>query len=81
MTVNELKQYIEQGNEMEFVHDNKRYSITYGEIDGKEVISFCEFNKETTEVKTIDVLLEVKRDNRTVKEMIESLDEEHTWIF
>lgn len=81
MTINELKQYIEQGNEIEFVYDNKRYSITYGEIDGEDVISFCEFHKETTEVKTIDELLEVKRDDHTVKEMVESLTEEDIWIF
>lgn len=50
MTKQELFNYIEHGREIEFTFQNRKYSITYGIIEGKEVISFCEFYQETTEV-------------------------------
>jgi hypothetical protein len=43
MTKQELFNYIEHGREIEFISQSRKYSITYGIIEGKEVISFCEF--------------------------------------
>ena len=59
----------------------KKYSITYGNIENKCVISFCEFYRESTEVSDFDSLLKVSRDGITVKEMIESVDEKDVDIF
>ncbi|MGN0701639.1 MAG: hypothetical protein ACI4KL_00435 [Lentihominibacter sp.] len=81
MTTNILKDYIEHGREVEFDYNGKRYSITYGLIDGQEVISFCEFYKETTEITTAEDLLNVSRDGVSVREMWESLNEDDVWIF
>lgn len=81
MKIEEIRQYIDQGNEIEFIFNNKKYSITYGEINGREVISFCEFNKESSEVESFDELLNIKRDNTTVKEMIESCTLNDMWIY
>ena len=57
------------------------YSITYGRIDGKDVISFCEFYKETTEVETAEELLSVERDGISVLSMLQSLKEKDIWIY
>ena len=57
MTKEMLADYVECGNEIEFKFNNKMYSITYGIVDEKEVISFCEFYKETTEVESFDELI------------------------
>ena len=81
MTKQELFNYIEQGREIEFVYQNKKYSITYGVINGKEVISFCEFYQETTEVETAEELINVTRDSVSVLQMIESITEEDIWIY
>ncbi len=81
MKKEKLKEYIECGNEIEFKFNDKDYSITYGIIDGLEVISFCEFYKETTEVQTYEELLNVSRDGVTVAEMWESLKEDDVWIY
>jgi len=43
MDKQKLVDYINQGREIEFLFQNKKYSITYGVIGGKSVISFCEF--------------------------------------
>ena len=59
----------------------EEYSITYGFMENEYVISFCEFYKETTEVRDFDSLLNVSRDGATVKEMIESVDEKDIDIF
>ena len=40
MTKDLLADYIECGREIEFKYNGKMYSITYGIIEGKEVISF-----------------------------------------
>ena len=81
MTKDLLQEYVECGNEIEFKYNKKMYSITYGIVDDVEVISFCEFYKETTEVKTFDELLKVSRDGVTVLMMWESLTEEDVWIY
>ena len=81
MTKEMLADYVECGNEIEFKFNNKMYSITYGIVDEKEVISFCEFYKETTEVESFDELIKVSRDGRTVLQMWEFLSEEEVWIY
>ncbi len=81
MTREELKKIIEEGHEIEFEYNEKKYSITYGEIKGKEVISFCEFYKETTEVSTFEELCEVQRDGVRVIDMITSITMDDIWVY
>lgn len=81
MKKEQLKEYVANGREIEFEYKGKEYSITYGVIDGQEVISFCEFYKETTEVQTYEELLKVSRDGVTVAEMWESLKENDIWLY
>ena len=76
-----LSQYVSEGREIEFEYQGKKYSITYGVLDGKEVISFCEFYQETTEVETVNELIKVERDGVTVLHMLESITEEDIWIY
>lgn len=80
MTIDSLKEFVECGREIEFVFHDKRYSITYGIIGGKEIISFCEFYQYTSDVETVDELLLQSRDGYTVKEMWSSIGEESVWI-
>ena len=81
MTKSSLFEYIEQGREIEFQYNEKKYSITYGEYRGKDVISFCEFYKDSTEVTTTDELLSVTRYGVSVAEMWESISEDDVWLF
>lgn len=81
MNKNQLIDYIEHGREIEFRFNGKMYSITYGKIDGKHVISFCEFYKDTTQVETAEDILMVSRDGVTVMEMLKSLTEKDIWIY
>lgn len=81
MTKKELQKYIIQGDEIEFEYDNKRFSITYGEFNGEDMISFCEFYRETTEVKSIEELLKIERYGVTVENMLASCAEENILIF
>jgi len=76
-----LSQYVSEGREIEFEYQGKKYSITYGVLDGKEVISFCEFYQETTEVTSVDELIKVERDGVAVLAMLESLTEDKIWIY
>lgn len=76
-----LSQYVSEGREIEFEYQGKKYSITYGVLDGKEVISFCEFYQETTEVTSVDELIKVEREGVTVLAMLESLTEDKIWIY
>lgn len=81
MIKEQLKEYIECGNEIEFKYNNKMYSITYGTFNNERLISFCEFYKETTEVRTFEELIKIARDNVTVLQMWESLTENDIWIY
>lgn len=81
MTREQLIEYISQGREIEFQYDGKMYSITYSPVGEEDYISFCEFYKETSDVKTIEELMKVSRNGITVLEMLESLTEDNIWIY
>ena len=81
MDMQTLSEYIYQGREIEFEYKGEKYSITYGISDGKEVISFCRFYQETTEVTSVDELIKVERDGVAVLAMLESLTEDKIWIY
>ena len=81
MEKQELIALIESGHEIEFSYDDKNYSITYGILDGARVISFCEFYKESTEVHTVEELLQIERYGVSVEKMIEGLTPDDVWIF
>ena len=81
MTKQEIVELMNSGREIEFVYDQKKYSITYGVVNGVEVISFCEFYKESTEVETVDELLKLKRYGVSVEEMFLSVTADNIWIF
>lgn len=66
MNKEQLLNYIDHGRDIEFRFDRKMYSITYGTIENEHVISFCEFYKESTEVKH-------RRDLRCCKEWCKRL--------
>lgn len=81
MTVEELRDYVSCGREIEYEFNGKRYSITYFDQDNEVWISFCEFYQEPTDVKTVDELLKVERYGVTVEEMLGSCTEKDIWIF
>ena len=81
MSKEELLDYLDSGREIEFKWNGKMYSITYGKINGRSVISFCEFYKESTEAETPAELLKIKRDNTTVLDMLQSLTDNDIWIY
>lgn len=81
MSKDELLDYLNSGREIEFKWNGNMYSITYGKIDGRSVISFCEFYKESTEVETPVELLRIERDNTTVLDMIQFIIEDDIWIY
>lgn len=81
MNKKELEEYVASGREIEFKYKGKKYSITYSPEGQEDYISFCEFYKETSDVKTVEDLLKVERDGVTVLQMIESLSEEDVWIY
>jgi len=85
MNFEQLKECIQIGNEIEFTYNDKQYSITYWYPDDNEdnaLISFCEFYKETTEVKTASELWNnVCRDGVSVGDMLSSIKQEDIYIF
>ena len=81
MNNEELQKLIETGHEIEFTYNNKKYSVTQDKINGKHVLSFCEFYKETTEVSTFEELCEVQRENVKVIDMISSITMDDIWVY
>lgn len=81
MSKYELSKLIDSGREIEFIYNNIWFSITYGLVNGKEVISFCEFNKTSTEVETVEELVKVVRYGVTVESMIRSISKNEIWIY
>ena len=49
--------------------------------DNEEVISFCEFYKESKEVKTIEELLALNYNDFVLEDILDSIDEDKIWVF
>lgn len=81
MTKELLEDYILCGREIEFKYKGKMYSITYSPADQDDYISFYEFYKSPTNVKTLDELLEISCNGDTVCQMWNSLTEDSVWVF
>lgn len=81
MQINDLKEYIDTGRELEFKVNGKMCSITQGVIDGEDVISFCEFHQPSVEVIDFDALLEIEYKGQTLRTIWQNLKPEDVWIF
>ncbi len=81
MSISEFINLVDEGHEIEFVYEGRKYSVTYGEINEKEVISFCEFYMDSIEVETVNELLDIVYDNKKVSDMVASLKEDDVWIY
>lgn len=85
MTFEQLENYINTRNEIEFTYNGKKYSITYWYPDDNEdnaLISFCEFYKETTEAKTASELWNNdSREGVTVGEMLSTIQPHDIYVF
>lgn len=81
MTRQKLDEYVYQGREIEFEYKGKQYSITYfnWRKEGKD-ISFCEYYKEPTDVKTVDELANIPLDGKTLMQVLEELGD-NIWVF
>lgn len=81
MTKEQLIDYVNSGREIEFQFQRKKYSITYSPAGEEDYISFCEFYKETSDVKTVEELMQVTRNGISVIQMLESITDEDIWIY
>ena len=78
MKKEDLKEYIEIGDEIEFVFEGKRYSITYYDKEiNKDYISFCEFYKTPVDVSNFEDLCNITYNGVKVIDMWESISEEY----
>lgn len=57
------------------------YSITYGTFNNERFISFCEFYKESINVKRFDELLNINYKGITVLQMWKILADNDVWIY
>ena len=81
MNKEQLKYYVTHGREIEFKYNGKKFSITYSPQGIDDFISFCEFYKETSDVKTVEELMSVTRNGISVIQMLESITEDDIWIY
>ncbi len=82
MTKQELEHLVDYGHEIEFTWQGKKFSITYGiDFEKNEYISFCEFYKETTDVKKVEELCEIKRYGTKVIDMLTSITDKDISIY
>lgn len=75
MTKEQLISLIDTGREIEFDYQGKPYLITYYFDDREDYISFCEFYKETLDVRDVETLWNSTYKNMNVGEMLSSLTE------
>lgn len=50
---------VDEGHEIEFVYEGRKYSAAYCKINEKIMISFCEFYKDSIEVEMVNKLLDI----------------------
>ena len=81
MTIAEIKDLLEHGHEIEFNFNGKEYSFTFGSVEGKRFVAFCEFYKPDIEFETVDEILAAEYDGFKIADVVESLSDEDIYIF
>lgn len=81
MKIEDIKKILKDGEEIEFKYDNKEFSITFFEEKGKTKLSFCEFYKNPIDADTIDEILEIDYNGKTVKYMLEQIEKKDIIIY
>lgn len=81
MKTTDFRKLLKEGHEIELNYRGKRYSFTFGTVDGKRVVAFCEFYKPDIEFEDIDEILEAEYDGFKISEMIKSLSEDDMDVF
>ena len=81
MTLHELTDYIQCGREIEFEYNDKKYSITYGERNNVEFISFCEFYKNSLDVRSPKELWNAEYNGIPIRKILENMSNASIWIF
>lgn len=76
-----LREYVQCGRELEFKHKGKMFSINYGIVNGREVISFCEFNHDSIEVSTFEELTAIKYQGTTLMDMWNNFTDDDLWVY
>lgn len=68
-----IESLIDCNREIEFIYNNKSYSITYYNDGRKNRISVCEAYKKPIDVRNSSEVLKLKIGNRTLEEIFLSL--------
>ena len=81
MTEDELREYIEIGNDIEWEYQGRKFSIVPKATDdsGKSCISVCEFYQEPVNVYTFDELINIHFYGTSVMAMLGSLTDDDWW--
>ena len=81
MIIEDVKDPLNDGHDIEFNFNKKRYSLTLREAGGKRVAVFRELNKPAIEFETIDEMLDAEYDGFKIADAIRSLSDEDMDIF
>lgn len=81
MTKEILNELIATGREIEFDYKGKKYSIIYFKENNEKIISFCEYYKDTLDVRSADELWNSTYNNISIEEMLSSLSEDEYSVF
>lgn len=76
MSVEQFKELIKQGYDVEFNIGDVFHSVTSEDIDTSEVVYLSNENNETREFKNIDALLNYEIDGKTIESIILNKKEE-----
>ena len=74
--INEFKELIKQGFDVEFNIGEVFHSVTSEDIDTSEVVYLSNENNEIHEFKNVDELLAFRVDGKTIEEIIKEKKEE-----
>ena len=66
---------------IEFEYNDKKYSITYGERNNVEFISFCEFYKNSLDVRSPKELWNAEYNGIPIRKILENMSNASIWIF
>ena len=81
MTKEIFNELIATGREIELDYKGKKYSIIYFKENNEKIISFCEYYKDTLDVRSADELWNSTYNNISIEEMLSSLSEDEYSVF
>lgn len=81
MTRDKVKELVENGREIEFDYNGEHYTISYYQENERNFIAFCNSKEEEKDVETVNDLLDIEIEGKTLSFILLLMPDSKIYIY